>query len=183
VYCGVFTDPATQIETMASKKGPKFSLSEDYTLCKAFVVASEDGTVGTDQKGNEFKLKMFEIYCQLLKEHNEEFMTQYTFCASHSNYQRFKVISRLVLKYIGVEEASGDPPSGDTNRIEWLKEIKETFLKRHPDAKNKLENVLSASNSFKTVRNGVLLKKAMKSKLTQRRPRRLGRWVLKSRSN
>jgi hypothetical protein len=127
---------------MATKKGAKFSPSEDLILSKAFVAASEDGTVGTDQKGTEFKLKMFQLYCTLLNEHNQEFGTHYQYRMGHSNYLRFKKISKYTLKYIGVEEASGEPPSGDTERIEWLKQVKETFLKRYPEAKNILENVL-----------------------------------------
>jgi hypothetical protein len=46
------------------------------------------------------------------------------------------------MKWIGIEETSGDPPSKDTEKIEWLKAIKETYLLRYPDTKNILENVL-----------------------------------------
>jgi hypothetical protein len=123
-------------------KGAKFTPMEDLELCKAFVGASEDATVGTDQKGSDFKLKMFEIYRKLIDEHNQTWSTKYQYRMGHSNYHRFKKISKYLLKYIGIEEAAGDPPSGDTDRIEWLKEIKETFLQRNPDAKNILEDLL-----------------------------------------
>jgi hypothetical protein len=125
-----------------SRRGPMFTPTEDLLICKSFVRASEDGTVGTDQKSSDFKIKMFEVYVRLLTEHNREFGSNYPFRQGHSNYQRFKRISRFVLKYIGVEEISGDPPSGDTEKIEWLKQVKETFLQRNPDGKNLLENVL-----------------------------------------
>jgi hypothetical protein len=123
-------------------KGPNFTTVEDLELCKAFIAASDDATVGTDQKSAEFKLKMFENYCKLIDEHNEAFDTSYLYRQGHSNFLRFKRISKYALKWIGIEESAGDPPSGDTEKIEWLKQIKETFLQRHPDGKNILENVL-----------------------------------------
>jgi hypothetical protein len=97
-------------------KGAKFSPSEDLLLCKAFVATSEDVTVGTDQKGTEFKVKMFSTYCSLVHEHNNDFDTHYQTRMGHSNFLRFKKISKYVLKYIGIEEAAGDPPSGDRLR-------------------------------------------------------------------
>jgi hypothetical protein len=123
-------------------KGSKFTPMEDLELCKAFIAASEDGTVGADQKGSDFKLKMFELYCKLIDEHNRVLGTKYQYRMGHSNYLRFKKISKFTLKYLGVLEAAGDPPSGDNDRVEWLKEIKETFLQRNPDAKNVVENIL-----------------------------------------
>jgi hypothetical protein len=123
-------------------KGANFSPTEDLELCKAFVAASEDATVGTDQKGSDFKLKMFEIYCKLITEHNKKYETRYNFRMGHSNFHRFKKISKFTLKWIGVEEAAGEPPSGDTDKIEWLKNCKETFLLQNPDGKTVLESVL-----------------------------------------
>jgi hypothetical protein len=123
-------------------KGANFSPTEDLELCKAFVATSEDATVGTDQKGAEFKVKMFEVYCKLINDHNKKYNTSYNFRMGHSNFQRFKKISRFALKWIGVEEAAGEPPSGDTDKIEWLKNCKETFLLQNPDGKSSLENVL-----------------------------------------
>jgi hypothetical protein len=123
-------------------KGANFSPTEDLELCKAFVATSEDATVGTDQKGAEFKVKMFDVYCKLINDHNKKFQTSYNFRMGHSNFQRFKKISRFALKWIGVEEAAGEPPSGDTDKIEWLKNCKDTFLAQNPDGRSVLENVL-----------------------------------------
>jgi hypothetical protein len=123
-------------------KGARFTPMEDLELCKAFIAASEDGTVGADQKCSDFKLKMFELYCKLIDAHNQALGTKYQYRMGHSNYLRFKKISKFTLKYLGVLEAAGDPPSGDNDKVEWLKEIKETFLQRNPDAKNLIENIL-----------------------------------------
>jgi hypothetical protein len=67
-------------------KGPNFTPTEDLELCKAFIAASEDATVGTDQKSTDFKVKMFEIYCSLIDEQNESFGTSYMYRQGHSNY-------------------------------------------------------------------------------------------------
>jgi hypothetical protein len=123
-------------------KGPNFTPIEDFELCRAFVAASEDANVGTDQKSADFKLKMFEYYCKFINEYNDNFGSSYVLRQGHSNYQRFKKISKFALKWIGIEESAGDPPSGDTEKILWLKGIRDTFLERHQDGKNILENVL-----------------------------------------
>jgi hypothetical protein len=62
-----------------SRRGPMFTPTEDLLICKSFVRASEDGTVGTDQKSSDFKIKMFEVYVRLLTEHNREFGSNYPF--------------------------------------------------------------------------------------------------------
>jgi hypothetical protein len=46
------------------------------------------------------------------------------------------------MKYIAIKKTAGDPPSGDSNREEWLSACKETFNERHPDGKNLLDSIL-----------------------------------------
>jgi len=41
-------------------------IHHDYLVCKAFIAASEDPFVGTDQKGKDFQKKMYEKYRELL---------------------------------------------------------------------------------------------------------------------
>jgi hypothetical protein len=123
-------------------KGANFTPTEDLELCRAFVSASEDATVGTDQNAAEFKVKMQENYVRLLDALNKKNATRYPYRMGHSNFARFKKISKLLLKYIGIEEAAGDPPSGDNDRIEWDNNCKEAFIEQNPDGKNVLDNVL-----------------------------------------
>jgi hypothetical protein len=129
-----------------STKGPNFTPIEDLMLAMAFIKGSEDPTVGTDQKSVDFKSKMFEFYCRLIDEHNGKFGTSYQYRQGHSNYLRFKKISKFTLKFIGIEEAAGDPPTGDNDRAEWEKNVKETYCERHPDGKNILESVLNCKD-------------------------------------
>lgn len=129
---------------MSGVRAARFTPSEDLELCRAFIAASEDETVGTDQKSADFQKKMQENYVALLREHNSTNGTNYPNRAAHSNYARFRKVSKYLLKYKSCEETAGDPPSGDNDKIEWLKCIKETYYHRNPtsEAKNILENIL-----------------------------------------
>jgi hypothetical protein len=129
-------------ETATMPKGANFTLSEDLMICQSFVAASEDGTVGTDQKASDFMLKMFEIYCKLLDAHNKKNNTKFEYRQGHSNFSRFKKLSKYVLKLIGIEETAGDPPTGDNDLNEWREKCKETFIQRHPEAKPLFDNVV-----------------------------------------
>jgi hypothetical protein len=123
-------------------KGANFTTTEDLMICQSFVAASQDGTVGTDQKASDFMLKMFESYCKLVDAHNKKNNTRYDYRQGHSNYSRFKKLSKFVLKLIGIEESAGDPPTGDNDLAEWNEQCKETFLQRHPDGKPIFDNIM-----------------------------------------
>jgi hypothetical protein len=142
--------PLPEVIGSTMSKGPNFTSMEDYEeLCRAFIAAaSEDANVGVDQKSVEFKAKMFEIYCKLIDEMNETQGSTYVHRQSHSIFLCFKKVSKYALKWIGIEESAGDPPSGDMEKIEWLKGIRATFMERHPDGKNMLENVLFGKESL-----------------------------------
>jgi hypothetical protein len=127
--------------TMASR-GPNWTQAEHLLLCKAFVAASEDPVVGTDQKGNDFQDKMHEAYKQLLENYNSDNGTRYSERKSSSNFNHFKKFSKYMLKYVGIEQSAGDPPSGDSDREEWLQGCKDTFCERYPEGKNLLDSLL-----------------------------------------
>ncbi len=54
-----------------SKRGPAFTNAEDVIVARAFIAASENAICGTHQKGKVFKLHMFELYMELIKEQNQ----------------------------------------------------------------------------------------------------------------
>jgi hypothetical protein len=51
-----------------SKCRPGYTNVEDLMVAKAFIAASEDPIVGGHQKGNVFKMKMHQIYSNLIKD-------------------------------------------------------------------------------------------------------------------
>jgi len=106
-------------EAAASNKGargPGMTLTEDVKLCKAFIATSEDPIVGANMKDSGFKSKLNENYHVLLKEYNRAYGTTYAKRTNVSSlHNRFKKISRLVLKLIGIEAAMGTIPSGDND--------------------------------------------------------------------
>jgi hypothetical protein len=123
-------------------RGPKWTPTENMILCRAFIATSEDPVVGTDQKSADFQLKLHANYKQLLCEHNREHRTHYLERKCGSNFNQFKKLSKAVLKYIGVEDNAGDPPSGDSDKSVWLESCRETFNERYADMKNLLDSVL-----------------------------------------
>lgn len=90
------------------KKGPNMTLLEDIELAKAFVATSEDSIVGSNQKSADFKAKMLSNYNVLVAKHNKNYTKQ---CVQRNNknslYARFKHLSRLTLKMLGIEETMG----------------------------------------------------------------------------
>ena len=56
---------------LKGSRGPAFTSFEDFLICKAFIASSEDPTVGTYQKGGSFQLKMHQVYCQMLEDHEK----------------------------------------------------------------------------------------------------------------
>lgn len=140
------TDSDNEVEVVAPpKRGPNFSCAEDYELARAWVATGEDAVVGTNQRTGDFKKKFNEAYYLLVKGTNDSVGTTYPLNrGDNSAYNRFRKISRLCLKLIGVEKTVGDPPSGDTEKIEWDKRVKQLFFKQNPDGKNTLENIMAA---------------------------------------
>ena len=49
-------------------RGSRYTRTEDYLVCKAFIAASEDPFVGTAQKGKDFRKKIHEKYRELLSQ-------------------------------------------------------------------------------------------------------------------
>lgn len=124
------------------KRGPSYQMTEDLVLCKAFIATSEDPVVGTNQRSGDFKNKFHLNYVSLIREYNDGYGTAYGDRNGLSALNRFKKMSRFVLKFIGTEESAGDPPSGDTGREEHDKLVKETYLSRYPEAVNMVEAVI-----------------------------------------
>lgn len=141
-------DDADEVEVVpasAVKRGPNFSCAEDYELARAWIATSEDAVVGANQRHGDFKKKFNESYYQLVKQCNDTVGSSYPLTrGDNSAHNRFRKISRLCLKLIGIEKAVGDPPSGDTQKEEWDLRVKELFFKKNPDGKNILENILAA---------------------------------------
>ena len=123
-------------------RGPRWAVAEDTELCKAWIATSEDATVGANQKGATFKAKFLLNYSHLLKDYNKIMGTSHGLRTAGSCHSRFGRLSRLVLKYIAIEEQMGKPPSGDTDRDIYDTKCKDVFLQRHSDASNILDSVL-----------------------------------------
>jgi hypothetical protein len=123
-------------------RGPNWTAIEHKLLCQAFIATSEDPIVGTDQKGTEFQEKMHVNYKKVVADHNRANGTSYHERKGTSNYSQFKKLSAAVLKYIGVEDNAGDPPSGDNDKAVFLEACRDTFGDRYPHFKNLLDSVL-----------------------------------------
>ncbi|CAB9531117.1 hypothetical protein SEMRO_3255_G345900.1 [Seminavis robusta] len=134
----------------AGSRGPKWTTAECNLLCKAFVAASEDAAEGTDQTSAEFQEKTHQKYILLLQQHNTEHGTNFPPRKAHSNFNQFRKISKLVLKYKSVEDNAGDPPSGDNDKAVFLEGIKNTFKKWHgKECGNMLEAIVSCKEFLK----------------------------------
>jgi hypothetical protein len=48
------------------KKGPAFTNAKDIIVARAFIAVSENAICGAHQKGKAFKLRMFELYKELI---------------------------------------------------------------------------------------------------------------------
>ena len=121
------------MEEDPKQRGPNFRLAEDLQICNAWIGTSEDATVGTNMRTSDFKDKFHARYVLLITRHNNEMGSDYSNRNATGCYNRFKKISRGVLKYIGTENSVGSPPSGDTDKEKWNEKVQEMFLKRHPD--------------------------------------------------
>jgi hypothetical protein len=138
------SEEADEIEVVPSRnhRGASYQSAEDLELCKAFISALEDAVVGTNQKSADFKNKFHANYSLLITEYNDSYGTKYSLRTSVSAFNRFKKISKYVLKFIGVKESNGPPPSGDTGREEFDKQVKQIFLARYPECANFVENIV-----------------------------------------
>jgi hypothetical protein len=70
------------------------------------------------------------------------YATRYHERKCNSNFNQFKKLSKAVLKYIGVEDNAGEPPSGDSDKAVWLEGCRDAFCDRYPDMKNLLDSML-----------------------------------------
>ena len=82
-------------------------------------------------------------YVKMVKSHNSRFNSSYAERSANSVFNRFKKMSKFSLKLIGIESQTGDPPSGDTDKEEWEKKVKDAFLERVPDAGTLYEAVVA----------------------------------------
>jgi hypothetical protein len=137
--------------TVASKRGPGFTLVENLIICKAFIAASEDPIAGRAQKGKVFKHKMF-VHYQLMIDNQATYdktMLQQASAATKQAYagsllaagsyparkeesifDRFvRKISPEVCKYLGVCDTT-DIESGQTED-DHQKNCLEIFQQRY----------------------------------------------------
>ena len=126
-----------------AKRGANFGVAEDVYACKAYVRVSEDPVSGVGQKATDFKAQIHVEYVKMVKSHNARYNTSYAERSANSVFNRFKKMSRFSLKLIGIEIQIGDPPSGDTDKDEWEKQIKEAFVERVVEAGNMYESVIA----------------------------------------
>lgn len=125
------------------KRGPKITPTEDILIFKAWIAASEDAKTGVSQKGDVFKTSVYANYVYLLKKYNTSHGTRYYVDrGKDSIMNRFKKLSKYVMKYIGIEETT-DKPSGDNALEEYERLCRETFLARYPTEATILENVIA----------------------------------------
>jgi hypothetical protein len=143
--------PPTVAALVNGKRGPGYTQVEDLMICKAFIIVSEDSTVGAGQKGAVFKMKMHAKYISILKEQHTYERTLLDTSSSSitrdgyaqvgisgipfhdrspdSIYSRFKdKISPEVSKFLGIEDTT-DKPSGN-NDEDYVKVCMELFFKR-----------------------------------------------------
>jgi hypothetical protein len=114
-------------------RGPNFHLAEDPQVCYAWIATSEDSVVGTNLKSSDFKEKFHRRYVLLIEKYNQQMKTCYGPRNASGCFNRFRKLSRGLLKLLGTENSIGSPPSGDSEREQWDSKVKELFLKRHPD--------------------------------------------------
>jgi hypothetical protein len=124
-----------------NKRGANFKLAEDLQICYAWIGTSEDATVGTNMKTADFKEKFHNRYATLIDKYNNDMKTDYCHRNSSGCYNRFKKISKGLLKYLGTENSVGSPPSGDTDKEKWNEKVQQLFLKRYPEFVKLLESI------------------------------------------
>jgi len=121
---------------------PSMTLTEDQELCKAFIATSEDPIVGANMRDAGFKAKLNDNYNTLIKEHNRTHGTSHSKRNNVSSlHNRFKKLSRLVLKLIAIEDAMGEVPSGDNDAEIYCAKCREMFIKQNPDGASIVESI------------------------------------------
>lgn len=123
----------------SKKKGPNFKPTEDTELCKAFVAASEDAVVGTNQKGDVFQKKIWHKYCQLIKNYNQNYKASLEYRTPKSCFNRFKRLSKLALKMIGIKNVQ--PKKSGDNGEECERLCKKAFCDRNDKDKGLVDTV------------------------------------------
>ena len=76
-----------------------------------------------------FKKTFHLNYASLISQYNAQFGTSYDTRQVTHIVNRFKKMSRLVIKYIGAVTAAGDPPSGDTERDLFHQKSERSFYR------------------------------------------------------
>ena len=123
-------------------RGPRWSVTEDMELCKAWIATSEDASTGANQKGAAFKAKFLLNYSSLLSDFNRTFGTEHEVRTATSCHGRFGRLSKFVLKFLAIQEQMGKRPSGDTDGEVYDAQCKELFLQRHSEATNILDSIV-----------------------------------------
>lgn len=111
----------------------------------AFVAASKDAAVGANQKSADFKKRVHELFIALVTDSNNDAKTAYNFRTSLSVFNRFKRLSKLVLKFTAVEEMS-QKPSGDSANELCAQLCRKTFIERCPGEVNTMDSVVACSD-------------------------------------
>ena len=123
-------------------RGPAFTSFEDLLICKAFIAASEDPAVGTYQKGSTFQLKMHQIYCKFLEDHekisssllmavppsnsNNQIPSTFHRRTAKSILERFKnVIAPRVNKFMAIAEVT--PRESGKSNDDFFEQCKELY--------------------------------------------------------
>lgn len=134
------------------KRGGGYTQTEDILMSKAFIAASCDSRHGTLQTGKAFQDTMHVNYIQLLAEHEQvdsnrmrltaagrDSMVDHNPAAVYDRrtptaiHERFrKVISRAVMKFVGVT-ATTEKPSGHNEEM-YYQLCKDLYHKRIPNA-------------------------------------------------
>jgi hypothetical protein len=151
-------------------RGPNWTPSEHKLLAQSFIATSEDAIVGTDQKGADFQEKMHVNYKRIVADHNRVNNTRYHDRKCTSIFTQFKKLSAAVLKFIGVEDNAGEPPTGDNDRAIWQQGINETFSDRFPHFKNMLDSVLYCKDTLQDSPKWEAFEKKKEEGIQRRRP-------------
>ena len=130
-----------------STRGLSFTKKEDLLICKAFISTSEDPILGTSQKGKQFQDAMSATYHKLTKIQFEEESQHYNKLpeklkafypvpvpyqerSTKSLFTRFKKISTIVMKFMGIESVT--LMESGQNSEDYYKACKTIFEQRYP---------------------------------------------------
>ncbi|KAI2513051.1 hypothetical protein MHU86_1343 [Fragilaria crotonensis] len=137
-----------------SKRGPAFTHAEDVIVARAFIAASENAICGAHQKGNVFKLHMFELYKELINEQNR---ANQTLLEQLSNVTRDEYLKRGV----GVSLSYRSPESV-FNRFKSQISPEEDSLGKRPIGKKKARQAEADAKLVKAIISEVVVKNEKK---------------------